>query len=97
MKENIMIDKKQLGVEIEDLQKEIENKDQLNGLKVQKKLRDKPTKEQKETMNNLGGLKAQEEDYKNKINMEREKIADLLSQQIVITYDLGIAKTNFTR
>ena len=92
MKEDEINERRLLLSKNEELKKEIEAKDQINNMKIQKKLKDKTTGQLKELNMKWEENKKNLEELKEKIKIERDKIDLLEKDKIMLTNSLNIVQ-----
>ena len=76
----------------EELKKEIENKDQMNNLKIQKKLKDKPSGQLKESIGKLEESQKNQNEIKERLKIENDKVDLLEKDKIFLLNSLNITE-----
>ena len=90
MKEDEINERRLLLAKNDELKKEIEAKDQINNMKIQKKLKDKSTGQLKELTLKYEENQKNLEELKEKIKVERDKIDLLEKDRITLTNSLEV-------
>jgi len=90
MKEDEINEKRLIIAKNEELKKEIEAKDQINNMKIQKKLKDKTTGQLKDLTTKYEENQKNLEELKEKIKVEKDKIDMLERDRIALNNQLTI-------